>query len=49
MVSIKPKTAFTNILEGGSPPTAINGHYDRYTKRIVSEPSAILYKTVSSR
>ena len=32
MLSIKSKTAFTNILEGGLPPTAINGHFDRYTK-----------------
>ena len=38
MLSIKPKTAFTNILEGGLPPTAINGHFDRYTKTILSEP-----------
>ena len=31
MLSIKSKTAFTNILEGGLQPTAINGHFDRYT------------------
>ena len=48
MLSIKPKTAFTNILEGGLPPTAINGHFDRYTKIILSEPPAVLYETVSS-
>ena len=48
MLSIKPKTAFTNILERGLPPTAINGHFDRYMKTILSEPSAVLYETVSS-
>ena len=32
MLSIKPKTAFTNILEGDLPPMTINGHFDRYTK-----------------
>ena len=48
MLSIKPKIAFTNILEGGLPPTAINGHFDRYTKTILSEPPAVLYETVSS-
>ena len=42
MLSIKQKTAFTNILEGGLPPTAINGHFDRYTKTILSEPPAVL-------
>ena len=36
MLNIKPKIAFRNILESGLPPTAINGHYDRYTKTIVS-------------
>ena len=29
MLSIKSKTAFTNILEGDLPPTAINGRFDR--------------------
>ena len=48
MLSIKPKTVFTNILEGGLPPTPINGHFDRYTKTIISEPPAVLYETVSS-
>ena len=48
MLSIKPKTAFTNILEGGLPPTAINGHFDRYAKIDISEPTAVFYKTVSS-
>ena len=48
MLSIKPKTAFTNILEGGLPPTAINGHFDRYTKTILSEPPAVLYETYDS-
>ena len=47
MLSIKPKTAFTNISESGLPPTAINDHFDLYTKTIISEPPAILYKTVS--
>ena len=47
MLSIKPKTTFTNILEGGLPPTAINCHYDRYTKTIISELPAVLNKTVS--
>ena len=47
MLSIKPNTAFTNILEGGLPPTAINSHYDRYTKIDISEPPAVLNKTVS--
>ena len=46
MLSIKSKTAFKNILEGGLPPTAINGHFDRYTKTIISEP--VLYETVLS-
>ena len=48
MLSIKSKTAFTNILEGGLPPTAINGHFDHYTKTIFFEPLAVLYETVSS-
>ena len=48
MLSIKPKTAFTNILEGGLSPTAINSHYDRRTKTIISEPPVVLYKIVSS-
>ena len=48
MLSIKPKTAFTNILEGGLPPTAINGHFDHYAKTDISEPPAVLFKTVSS-
>ena len=43
ILSIKPKAAFTNILEGGLPPTASNGHYGRYTKTIISEPPAVLY------
>ena len=43
MLSIKPKTAFTNILEGGLPLTAINGHYDRFTKTIISELPAVLH------
>ena len=43
MLSIKPKTAFTKILEDDLPPTAIYGHYDRYTKTFVSEPPAVLY------
>ena len=43
MLSIKPKNAFTNILEGGLPPTAISGHCDRYTKTIISKPPAVLY------
>ena len=47
MPSIKPKTAFTNILEGGLPPTAINGYFDRYTKANISKPPAVLNKTVS--
>jgi len=34
MLIIKPKAAFTNILEGGLPPTATNGHYDRYKKTL---------------
>ena len=42
MLSIKPKTAFTNIFVGGLPPMAVNGHYDRYTKTIISEPPAVL-------
>ena len=48
MLSIKPKTAFTNILEGGLPPTAINGHFDRYAKTNISEPPAVFNKTASS-
>ena len=47
MLSIKPKTAFTNILEGGLPPTAINGHFDRYKKIILSKPPAVLYDSGS--
>ena len=47
MLSIKPKTAFTNFLEGGLPATAIYGHFDRYTKTDVSELPAVLNKTVS--
>ena len=46
MLSIKTKTAFTNI-SGGLPPTAINGHYERYTKAIISESPAVFYMTVS--
>ena len=48
MLSIKSKTAFTNILEGGLLPTAINGHFDRYAKTIISEPPTVLYEIVSS-
>ena len=48
MLSIKPKTAFTNILEGRLPTTAINGHCKRHTKTIICEPASVLYKTVSS-
>ena len=48
MLSIKPKTAFTNILEVGLPLTAINRHCDRYTKTISSKPPAAIYETVSS-
>ena len=48
MLSIKLKTAFTNILEGGLPPTDINGHFDLYAKTISFKPSAVLYETVSS-
>ena len=48
MLSIKPKTAFTNILEGGLPPTVINSHFDRYAKTISFKPSAVLCETVSS-
>ena len=48
MLSIKLKSAFTNILEGALPPTAINGHYDSYTKTTISEPLAVLNKTISS-
>ena len=47
MQSIKPNTVFTNILECGLPPTAINGHHDPYTKTIISEPPAVPHKTVS--
>ena len=42
MLSIKPKTAFTNILEYNLPPTAISGRSDRYTKIDISEPFAVL-------
>ena len=48
MLRFKPKTAFTNFLEGGLPPTAINGHFDRYAKTDISEPPAVLNKTVLS-
>ena len=48
MLSIKSITAFTNILEGGLPPMAINGHFDCYTNIIISEPPAVLYGTVLS-
>ena len=48
MQSIKPKIAFTNILEGGSPPTVINDHFDAYAKTFISECPPGLYKTVSS-
>ena len=48
MLSIKPKIAFTNILKGGLPPTAIDGHFERYAKTVISERLAVLYKTVSS-
>ena len=40
MVSIKPKTALTIFLESDLPPTAINVHFDRYTKTIISQSSA---------
>ena len=48
MLTIKPKTAFTTILEGGLPPTAVNGHFDRYANIDIFEPPAVLNKTVSS-
>ena len=48
MLSIKPKTAFTNFLEGGLPPMAINGHFDRYAKTISFKPPAVLHQTISS-
>ena len=48
MLSFKLKTAFLNILEGGLPPTAINGHFDRYAKTISFKPPAVLCETVSS-
>ena len=48
MLSIKLKTAFTNDLEGGLPPTAINDQFDRYAKTIRFNPSAVLCDTVSS-
>ena len=48
MLSIKSKTAFTNILEGDLPPTAINSPFDCYIKTIISEPPNVLYETVSS-
>ena len=35
MLTIKLKTAFTNILEGGLPPTTINGYYNRYINTII--------------
>ena len=47
MLNIKPKIAFTYILEDVLPPTAISGHFDRYRKKHCSELTAILYKTVS--
>ena len=46
MLGIKPKTAYTNILEGGLPLMAINGHYERYTKTIIFNSPAVLYRTV---
>ena len=49
MLSIKPKTVLTNIFEGSFPPTAIYGHFDRCSKIIVFELSAVLdMKTVSA-
>ena len=48
MLTTKPKTALTNILEGDLSTTVISGHYDRYATTIISEPSTVLYKTVSS-
>ena len=45
MLSIKPKIALTSFLNGDLPPTVINRHFDRYTKTIISESSAALYKT----
>ena len=48
MLSINPKIAFTNILEGGLPPTAINGHFDRYIKTIISERLPVLYDRMVS-
>ena len=47
MLSIRPKTVFIIFLKGGLPPTAINGHFDCYTKTDISEPPAVLNKTVS--
>ena len=35
MLSIKPKTASTNILEDALPSTTVSDHYDRYRKNIV--------------
>ena len=49
MLSIKPKTVLTNILEDSFSPTAIYGHFDRCRKVIVSELPAVLdMKTVSA-
>ena len=48
MLSSEPKTTFTDILDGGLLSTAINGHYDRFTKTIIFELPAVFYKTVSS-
>ena len=42
MLIIKPKTVFTNIFEDGLPGTAINGHFDCYTKTIIPEPLGVL-------
>ena len=48
MLSIKPKIAFTIILEASLPPMAVNSYYDHYTKNIISKSSAVLYKTLLS-
>ena len=49
MLSIKPKTVLTNILEGSFPPMAIYSHFDRCRKIIVSELPAVLdMKTVAA-
>ena len=49
LLSIKPKTVLTNILEDSFPPTTIYGHFNRCRKTIVSELPAVLdMKTVSA-